>query len=314
MARRPFISLERRHDGVAVRPPRPTQGQRPVGRGPAPARGRGRRADRRPARRGGRRGAASASSRPAPTSPSSAVRTRRRTIGRQFRAALDAVAAHPPGDHRRGRRATRWAAAASWPWPAISGSSPRPPSSVSRRSCSASSRAAAAPSGWPGWSGRPGPRTSSSPAARSTRPRRCASAWPTGSCRPTRCSATALELAAGLAAGAVVAQGLAKRAIDARARRPAGGRARPRGRAVRRGLRHRRRPHRRGVVPRAGPRQGQIHRSRAFSPADPSPMTVFAENEPPSVPSAGVTPRRRSPVSAGVSRSGWAGTTRTAKP
>ena len=48
-----------------------------------------------------------------------------------------------------------WAAAASWRWPATSGSRPSRPASASRRSTSGSSPASAAPSGCRGWSGRP---------------------------------------------------------------------------------------------------------------------------------------------------------------
>ena len=56
-----------------------------------------------------------------------------------------------------------------------------------------------------------------------------------------------------LAAGAVVAQGLAKRAIDAGLDGPLGDGPRPRGGAVRRGLRDRGRSDRGGVVPRRRP-------------------------------------------------------------
>ena len=74
------------------------------------------------------------------------------------------------GGHRlRARRRLRARAVR-----ATSGSSATTPSSASPRSCSASSPAPAAPSGWPGWSARPGPRTSSSPAGSSTPTRRCA--------------------------------------------------------------------------------------------------------------------------------------------
>ena len=54
---------------------------------------------------------------------------------------------HPAGHHRRGRRVRPRRRAASWPWPATSASRRTGPSSVSPRSCSASSRVAAAPSG-----------------------------------------------------------------------------------------------------------------------------------------------------------------------
>ena len=84
-------------------------------------------------------------------------RVRRDRRGVRRRAGRGGRAAVP--DHRVRVRASRSAAAASWRWPATSGSRRAGPSSASPRSCWASSPAAAAPSGWHDWSARRGRRT-----------------------------------------------------------------------------------------------------------------------------------------------------------
>ena len=79
---------------------------------------------------------------------------------------------------------------------------------------SASSRARAARSGSPAWSGRPGPRTSSSPAVMSLPTRRWPSASPTGSSRTPRSTRGAVAMAARFVTGPAIALRAAKQAID----------------------------------------------------------------------------------------------------
>ena len=66
---------------------------------------------------------------------------------------------HAPVRDRRASPATRSVAVASWRWRATTASPDRGRCSASRRSSSASSRAAAERSAWPAWSARAGPRS-----------------------------------------------------------------------------------------------------------------------------------------------------------
>ena len=85
---------------------------------------------------------------------------------------------------------------------------------ASRRSCSASSRARAAPSGCRGWSARPRPRTSSTPAGSSTRRRRSRSGWSTRSCLRPRSTRPRSRWRRKFAKGPALALAAAKAAID----------------------------------------------------------------------------------------------------
>ena len=138
-------------------------------------------------------------------------------VGPRRRAVQRVRRASPGSPSRSSRRspATRWAAAASWPWPATGGSWPTTPSSASPRSSWASSRAPAARSGWPGWSARPAPRTSSSPAAWSTPTEALADrARRPGGARRRRCTTAAVALVARTSTGPAQALRAAKLAID----------------------------------------------------------------------------------------------------
>ena len=120
-------------------------------------------------------------------------------------------------------------------------SAPRTRGWASPRSCSGSSRAPAGRSAWRGSSARRARRSWCGAAARCAPRRRSRSGSSTGWCPPTRWRPTRSTGRAQLGAGAVVAMGLAKRVIDDGLGCAARRRARPRGRRVRRGVRHRRR-------------------------------------------------------------------------
>ena len=103
---------------------------------------------------------------------------------------------------------------ASWPSPATSASPARRPSSASPRSCSASSRGAAARSAWLGW-WVPARAKDLIFSGRQVRADEALAMGLVDEVVPhDEVFDRALDKAAALAAGAVAAQGLAKRAID----------------------------------------------------------------------------------------------------
>ena len=168
----------------------------------------------RPARRRGRDRAASGSSPPAPTSREFGGADEAAAHRRQLPRRARRRGRHPPHGHRRRRPATPSAAGASWRWPATTGSPPSGPCSASRRSCSASSPAAAARSGSP--PGRPVTGQGPDPDRPPGQGRRgaAASGWPTRSWRRRSCTSGRWPSPAELARGALAAQALAKQAID----------------------------------------------------------------------------------------------------
>ena len=147
---------------------------------------------------------------------SSADRRRRRVIAEAFhsrrsmRVAATAPLRHRCGQRLRARRRLRAGARLRLPHRLREGAC-----SVNRRSCSASSRAAAAHSGCPVRSVPAVPRRCASPAVRCGPTKRCVSGSPTRSCAPTSSTDRALALAAEVASGALVAQAITKRVIDA---------------------------------------------------------------------------------------------------
>ena len=133
---------------------------------------------------------------------------------RPLQEAVTAVAAHPQARRRRrhrlrARRRLRARAGRRRPHRRR-----RRRRSASPRCCSASSPAPAAPSGSRGWSGRAGPRTSSSPAASSRPTRRWRSAWSTDSSPPTRSTTRRVAWARQFTGAATYAVRAAKECID----------------------------------------------------------------------------------------------------
>ena len=123
---RPFVTVERRPDGVALDPPRPPQGQRALRRraGADLRRGPATLTTIRPGR--SCCGAGAGSSPPGPTSSSWTGRGRGRRGELHQRARRPGR--HPPGHHRRHQRVRARAEGWSWHWPATSASAPKTPS------------------------------------------------------------------------------------------------------------------------------------------------------------------------------------------
>ena len=210
--------------------------------------------------------------------------------------------------------ATRSAAAASWRWRATTASPGRGPCSGSPRSCSASSPAAAGRSAWPASSGRAGPRSCASPGARSRPTRRCGSGSPTRSSTATRRAGDRRSPPRSPAARSSPRRSPSG-SIDAGLSRSARRRPGPRAGGVRRGVPHRGQPHRRGQLPRARPRQGDVHRVADARCVLPDRVTDRAGSR--DVNGTGArsdSAQAMRPRSNGLARSGCTGTTRADTP
>ena len=233
------MSVERHADGVAWSCST-TRRSTPCRPSCSAAAGGRRGADRRPARARSSSRAASGSSPPGADiaefgGPDEADADRRPLPRRARRPGR-----HPPADDRRGQTGTRWAAGASWPWPATSAvaaddarfGQPEillgiiPGGGGTQRLARLVGPARAKDMIFTG-------RQVGADEALRHRPGR------RGRAAPTRCSTGRCALAAELAHGPVVAQALAKRAIDDGLDGTLGGGPRPRAGAVRRGVRHR---------------------------------------------------------------------------